>query len=143
MKNHKAIVCTVFLWLFITCTMEGAPPAVYRQWEEMGRGSASGGGISNNTSVSWCPSLVIDRSDNPIVAWQDDSSGNSEIYVKRWDGKEWGEMGRGSASGGGISKNHGKSEYPCVRSGVSGNIMVAWQDSSSQDAEIYILRWKE
>jgi len=57
-------------------------------WEEID-GSASGGGISDNSGTSWgstCPEVVVDSSGNPIVVWRDDCSGNEEIYVKFWNG---------------------------------------------------------
>ena len=38
-------------------------------WEEIGTGSASGGGISNAHGCSGYPSLAISNSGNPVVAW--------------------------------------------------------------------------
>ena len=57
-------------------------------WEDVGPGSASGGGISNTVRYSEFPSLAIDPDGVPIVAWQDDSSGNDEIYVRRYAGEQ-------------------------------------------------------
>jgi len=112
-------------------------------WEEMGAGSASGGGISNNPGVSGYPSLALAPDGNSVTAWQDNSGGNLEIYVKRWDGSKWVEMGSGSATGGGISNNPGYSENPSLAIDPDGKAVVAWQDDSGSKykPEIYVKRW--
>ena len=109
-------------------------------WEEMGAGSASGGGISNNPGVSGYPSLALAPDGNSVTAWQDNSGGNLEIYVKRWDGSKWVEMGSGSATGGGISNNPGYSENPSLAIDPDGKAVVAWEDDSS-GVQIYVKRW--
>lgn len=108
-------------------------------WVEMGSGSASGGGISNNDGGSGLPSLAISL-DGPIVAWHDDSSGNSEIYVRYWDGSAWAELGPGSATGGGISNNADSSLRPSLAISPDGPI-VAWEDWSGDNVDIYVRRW--
>ena len=36
------------------------------------------------------PSLALDSSNNPIVAWEEQlASGDSNIYSKRWNGSSW------------------------------------------------------
>jgi hypothetical protein len=81
-------------------------------WSEVGVGSASGGGISNNNGISSDPSMVIAPDGTPYVAWSDESSGAWQIYVRRWDASSWAEVGSGSATGGGISDNTGESSSP-------------------------------
>jgi len=110
-------------------------------WVEIGAGSASGGGISDNVGDSWYPSLALDSSGNPVVAWHDFSSLSWEIYVKRWNGSAWIEIGAGSASGGGISNNSGESGFPSLALDLAGNPVVAWQDNSPGNYEIYVRRW--
>jgi len=110
-------------------------------WVEVGSGSASGGGISGNSGPSLFPSLALDGSGNPYVAWTDDTSGDYEIYVKRYDGANWVEVGSGSATGGGISDNSGSSYYPSLALDGSGNPYVAWGDNTSGNYEIYIKRF--
>ncbi|MFO7663066.1 MAG: hypothetical protein R6X18_10795 [Chloroflexota bacterium] len=111
-------------------------------WSELGANSASGGGISNTQGVSREPSLAIGPDNFPIVAWADSSSGNSEIYVRRWNGFSWVEMGETSATYGGISNNHGDSRFPAVAVSPDGMILVAWSDNTSGHSEIYVRRWK-
>ena len=54
------------------------------RWLEVGAGSAAGGGISGGLSAS--PSLAMAVQGTIFAAWADESSGNSEIYVRRWPG---------------------------------------------------------
>ncbi len=116
-------------------------------WEEVGFGSASGGGISDNAGDSSYPALAVDPTDpepHPYIAWMDDSSGNNEIYVKHWDGNSWEEIGSGSASGDGISVNAGDSRLPSLAvepDDPEPHPYIAWMDDSSGDWEIYVLRW--
>ncbi len=112
-------------------------------WEEVGTGSASGGGISDNSGESVSPSVAIAPDGTPYVAWKDESNGNGEIYVRRWNGNGWEEVGAGSASGGGISDNSGESYVPSVAISPGGTPYVAWYDDSSGDCEIYVRRWQE
>lgn len=110
-------------------------------WVEAGLGSATGGGISNSKGNSKWPSLAVDPTGAPVVAWHDNSFGNDQIYIRRFDGKTWAEIGRGSASGGGISNAKGVSRFPSLRLDASGNPVVAWSDNSHGDNEIFVKRW--
>jgi hypothetical protein len=110
-------------------------------WEEVGTGSASGGGISGNTGQSCWPSTAIGPDDGPYIAWSDDSSGHEEIYVRRWNGSSWEEVGTGSASGGGISNTSGDSTAPSIAIAPDGTPYIAWSDETSGDEEIYVRRW--
>ncbi len=52
-------------------------------WRELG-GSASGGGLSSTSGASRVPTVATDAAGMIHVAWYDDSSGDNEIYVRRW-----------------------------------------------------------
>ena len=112
-------------------------------WAALGN-STSGGGISNSPGDSFRPTVAIDVAGNPVVAWADVdiNSGNSEIYVKRWNGTAWVEMGSGSASGGGVSATPGGSFRPSLAINAAGVAAVAWEDNSGGgDYEIYARRY--
>jgi hypothetical protein len=115
-------------------------------WEEVGAGSASGGGISNTNSLSQSPSVAVAPEGTPYVAWYDQdwiSFDDSEIYVRRWNGSSWEEVGAGSASGGGISDNSELSAYPSAAIAPEGTPYIAWLDRSDwYDGEIYVRRWE-
>jgi fibronectin type 3 domain-containing protein len=121
-------------------------------------GSDSGRGISNNDGDSTDPSISLegDIKLNFCVAWQDDSSGNIEIYLRAWDGTAFVELqhdaGFGSASSGGVSFSFGESRHPSA--GFVTAItpftnpvevrrvpVVAWEDTSAGLAEIWAMAW--
>ena len=62
-----------------------------------------------------------------MVTWSDDTSGSEEIYIKRFDGSDWVEVGMGSASGGGIVISDAvQSNNPSLVLDVAGNPVVTW-----------------
>ncbi len=113
------------------------------RWAEVGAFSAAGGGISANGTLSTQPSVAVDATGAPYVAWRDQRAGVGEIFIKRWNGTYWAELGAGSASGGGISNNDSESTDPVVAAGDDGTIYVAWSDEAGGDSEIYIRQYKE
>ena len=110
-------------------------------WSEVGAESASGTGISDNAGESTQPSLATAPDGMLYVAWFDYSDGDTEIYVKRWNGYEWSEVGAGSASGGGVSNNSGSSMHPKLAISVDGTPYLVWADTSSGNWEIYVRIW--
>ena len=103
-------------------------------------GSFSAFGISDSTGSSTYPSLAINSSGNPVVAWVEVTSGNSEIFLKQWNGTSWEELG-GSASGGGISNNSSPSRSPSLAITSSDNLIIAWHDGDLGDDEVYLKQW--
>jgi hypothetical protein len=110
-------------------------------WEEAGAGSASGGGISNNSSVSYRPSITITPAGTPYVAWDDEINESEEIYVRRWNGSSWEEVGSGSASDGGVSNTAGESKRPSLSAAPDGTVYLAWDETVDNNREIYVRRW--
>ena len=110
-------------------------------WEEVGSGSASGGGISNNSGDAWHPSLAIGPDGHPYVAWVDNSGGDYQVYVRGWSGSSWQEVGLGSASGRGISDSGGNASHPSLAFASDGIPYIAWRDYYSGNAEIYVRRY--
>ena len=106
-------------------------------WQEMGAGSASGRGVSDNAGDSWLPSLAVDSGGTPYVSWEDHSSWNAEVYVRSWNGSSWEPVGDGSASGSGISGNAGPSDDPSLAIGPDGTPYVAWEDDTRYSSEVY------
>ncbi|MBI3856670.1 MAG: hypothetical protein HY293_13365 [Planctomycetes bacterium] len=125
-------------------TTPGATEIYLRRWNGSAwvelAGSASGGGISANAGSSASPSLALDASGNPVVAWSDATPGTTEIYLKRWNGSAWVQLG-GSATAGGVSSTTGSSDSPSLALDASGNPVVAWRDTTPGNSEIYLKRW--
>jgi hypothetical protein len=116
-------------------------------WIEVGPDSANGPGISGSYYASWDPTISLDSSDTPYVAWYHYDGGNQQIYLRRFDGETWVEVG-GSASGGGISNTTGPggsgtgySRQPALAIDGFGTPYVAWGESISFEMYVYVRRF--
>lgn len=116
-------------------------------WEEVGYGSARNNGISDNETNSIHPSIDIDSDNTPYIAWQNATTEDTEIYVKRWNGSAWEEVGIGSATEGGISNDDFSSTYPAIAIAPDDTPYIAWTNIGWTDvvtqtyANIYVKRW--
>ena len=106
--------------------------------------SARDGGISDNGGESGSQSIATGPDGNPYVVWMDITGSNDidkpDLYVKRWNGSNWVEVGDGSASGSGISDNRGW--FPSIAIAYDGTTYVTWAGSYYGE-EIYAKRWIE
>jgi uncharacterized delta-60 repeat protein len=109
-------------------------------WVQVGSGPISDVNICSATYINKI-SLAVSSAGTPYIAWCDDRSGDSEIYVRYWNGSVWSEVGDGSATGGGISNNSGNSESPSLAVSSDGYVYVAWADDTSGDWEVYVKIW--
>jgi len=82
--------------------------------------------------------MALDSQDNPVVAWSEEvaTGGRASIFVYRWDGNAFTKIG--SALNGTSS---GSAYKPALVLDVSGNPIVAWQESDGFNENIYIRRW--
>ncbi len=115
-------------------------------WQPLGLTSAMLGGISNSTYYAWGASVAIGPNGLPVVAWvnQGSYSTDADIYVKRWSGSAWEELGPGSASGGGISQTAAFSRDPSLAVGPDNVPIVAWQEVSPTipgEINVYVRRY--
>ena len=80
------------------------------------------------------PAIAIDSSDRIHIAWQDDKSGNLEIYSIRSTngGANWGTVKR-------LTWNSGSSGSPAIARGAPNTIPIVWQDNTGTPgySEIY------
>ncbi|MBI2906269.1 MAG: S8 family serine peptidase [Chloroflexi bacterium] len=90
--------------------------------------------LSQNSGESSYPAVATDVSGNVHVAWLDNTSGNLEIFYRRWSGSAWSPTEN-------LSQNSGRSEDPAVATDASGNVHVAWWDKTSGNYEILYRRW--
>jgi hypothetical protein len=111
-------------------------------WEEVGVGSASGGGVSNTDSASY-PAIRTSPDGTPYVAWWDDRNSEGDIFVRRWNGVVWEQVGGGSASGGGISNTGQASAPPSLAVASDGTPYIAWKNRGAGDQpnQIYVRSW--
>ncbi len=119
-------------------------------WQSLA-GSVSAGGISARTSTSSAnqnatnPSVVVDNSGMPIVAWTQNEGSSRNIYVARYDALansgngDWVPMGS-SLSPGGISVN-GQADRASVVMTSLGPV-VAWLNTSAGITNVYAKRFE-
>ena len=77
-------------------------PEIIQGWYDVGNGPVSEGSVC---SMSKYPSISIAPDGTPYVAWID-MDYDWEIFVKRWNGSSWEEIGDGCIHEGGISDNN-------------------------------------
>jgi hypothetical protein len=103
------------------------------EWEEISDGSASWPyGMSHSIRNVDYPSLKIGPGGEPYIAWQDaQSTSNWEIYIRRFNGTEWEEIGEGSASNDGISDTgYSGSTFPELTFTGDGTPYVSWTEDT-------------
>ena len=101
---------------------------------------ADGGGASDTRGEATVPALALDRAGNPIIAWQDRSSGNPEIYARAWTGAAW-EPHDVFSSGGGISDTPTRmSAQPALALDAHDEATVAWAESFGSRADVFVRR---
>jgi hypothetical protein len=81
--------------------------------------------VVTTSSYSENPVVAIDSYGRPVIAWADNTSGEYKIYVLRYDGINWQELGTGSASGEGI----GTGKKPSIAIGPSDKPFICWENS--------------
>ena len=113
------------------------------QWRELA-GSASGGGVSNTPKGdSLRPAIAVDNGDI-YVSWEDDSSGNYQIYVRRWDPASGKWKNLGPTTGGGASNRDNRAWFSSIKI-FSGTPYLAFRgrDASSGGYEIYVKKYNK
>ena len=101
------------------------------------RKSTNGGTSWSMKRLTWTagvtsrPALTIDSNNHIHTIWQDDTSGNQELYYKR------------STNGGAswttkrLTWNSGESSYPDIVVDSNNHIYIVWKDDTSGNHEIY------
>src|SRR5687768_1486899 len=86
--------------------------------------------ISDNSGISELPQVTAEGN-NVYVVWQDNSSGNYDVYFAHSP-----DNGKNFKSIINLSKNNGTSELPQVTA-EGNNVYVVWQDNSSGNYDVY------
>lgn len=115
------------------------------KWEELG-GSGSWRGLSNIEGVINRAAMILDAKGNPIVAWvvtpftAMDIKPN-RIYLRKWNGKEWIELGGSATDKGILTIEHSSFEQPSIALDREGRPIVACGTNANDASMIYIRRW--
>lgn len=93
-----------------------------------------GGALNiNSNEMAMQPSVALDAAGKPVVVWAEVvGPGNRNIYVKRWNGAFWVQLGNLLD----IS-TEGDSYWPSLAVDASGSPLAAWEESGN----IYVKRW--
>jgi hypothetical protein len=99
--------------------------------------SVNGGSSWDKERLTWSdgssehPAIATDPEDNIYVAWDDDKSGNAEIYFKNNDAHSpWPLTKR-------LTWTDGDSGWPCIIAPIIMQPNVVWREYVQADAEIY------
>ena len=87
--------------------------------------------LSNNTGNSEFPK-IDSVGKKIIIVWQDNSTGNNEIYLRKSK-----NAGATFSSKKILSNNTGNSEFPQIDT-IGNKTLVVWQDNSNGNNEIYL-----
>lgn len=88
------------------------------------------------TADTTAKSLALDSNGNQVVAWSESDGTSTNIYVKRWNGSSWTQVG------GLLDVNTNKdATYPALKLDASGNPVVVWKELDSSTSKIYAKRW--
>ncbi|TVQ30163.1 MAG: LEPR-XLL domain-containing protein [Phycisphaeraceae bacterium] len=108
-------------------------------WVQFGD-AAQGGGLSQSNTSSRRPTVALDDSGAPIVAWTEFHDGGADIRVARWSESAGAWIGLGdSFELHGISAT-GAADHAQIINTASGPV-VAWIDSSQGAANVYAKRF--
>jgi hypothetical protein len=90
----------------------------------------------NTDRFAYSPSLALDSSGNPVVSWTESDGTSHNIYVKRWTGSSWVQVGTTLD----VNTNRHALE-PSLALDSSGNPVVSWTESDGTFHNIYVKRW--
>jgi hypothetical protein len=111
-------------------------------WVELG-GSATGSGLLADPVAVWWPSIMVDASDHPVVAYEVSSGTLNGIYVQRWDGATWAALGASTTSNGlaPAPDGTGNKDVRLARGAASGELLVSWLGEKSGHPEMNLSHW--
>jgi hypothetical protein len=122
-----------------------SPSSIYvkrwngKQWVQLG--STSLNADSKRTAIILIPSLVVDARGNPSVAWLEikDTESPGEIYVMRWNGSSWVELGSEPLN----TDPKYDASRPSIVLDTKGNPVVAWSEQKNTDSpkKLYVKQW--
>jgi uncharacterized repeat protein (TIGR01451 family) len=102
--------------------------------------------ISRNSSDSIYPHFDLDSSDHPHVTWQENASGNYEIYYIHWDGNNW-LCADGSvydpvltSNPANVSQNPTPSWYAPIVVDTNDDVHIVWYDMIAYNNEIMYVK---
>lgn len=101
-------------------------------WQDLNSGEEPSDGQERRLSMQ------VDPSENPITAWTTFDGAADSIFVARWDGSSWIQLG-GSL----LNATPGSTNVldHAVQVDVFGNPVIAWTEDFGAGPKVYIRRW--
>jgi len=98
--------------------------------------------VGEAADATW-PSIAVDASGTPFVAWQQDIGGGQwAVYVMKFNGVDWIETPTGSASGTGISGALDSEPRPRLAADDEGIVYAVWTHQQDPNhPQIYLKRY--
>ena len=89
------------------------------------------------TTYQWSPAIALDGSGNFIIIWQDNRSGNYDIYAQRYN-----SVGTPQGSNFIVNTDAGTANQwsPAIAMDGSGNFVITWEDLRNGNYDIYAQR---
>ncbi|QRK05127.1 Ig-like domain-containing protein [Archangium violaceum] len=94
--------------------------------------------VDASTTSNKDPSLVLDHSGNPMVAWSGYASPEQSIWVSRWNGSTWQQVGSRLSAVTGPSTSGFR---PALGLDKNGEPLVAWHESDGTVSNVYVYRY--
>jgi subtilase family serine protease len=113
---------------------ESTPEALMRVYLRRFNGTAweglGGDGVMDTAPLANDVSLAVHGTD-PVLTWGRGDGATSSVFVTRWTGSAWTEVGAGSASGLGISGSTTPAFVPAITLAATGAPTVIWIEAAS------------
>ncbi|MCX6746073.1 MAG: hypothetical protein NTX00_03595 [Candidatus Parcubacteria bacterium] len=137
MNQRGKVLIGLFCFLVIIIfTSQIFTSEVFASWKNMDR-TAIFENISNNSADSYVPQLQIAANNIPYIVWSDNSTGNGDIYFKKWTPSVgWTKM-NGDTGFDNLSNNSGASTVPQIKLNSENIPYIIWQDSN----DVFFTRW--
>jgi hypothetical protein len=91
----------------------------------------------NKNNFTFEPALAIDKDGNLVIAWyEQDASSQNRIYVKRWNGKTWEQLGDALNT----AADRG-ADYPSLAIDYQNRPVLAWHESTTASDTINVKLW--
>ena len=112
------------------------------EWYDMTETTPGFENISNNSGNSHISVSALASDNNPYVVWADTTSGNGDIYFKKWTpaANAWTGMD-GISAFDNLSTDAFISDKPQIALDSLNNPYVVWQDNDGGSRKIYFTKW--
>jgi hypothetical protein len=93
---------------------------------------------SSSTTSNTRPALVMDHDGQPMVAWSGYVAPETSIWVSRWDGSNWKQVGSRLSAANGVATSGFR---PALGLDKNGQPLVAWHESDGAVTNIHVHRY--